>query len=231
MSRQTASDEPIATSESEEMFLITVARAIEDGYEAPIAVPHIAGSLMITRVSVNEMAKKLVSRDLIEYEPYRGVTLTPTGTAAASRVLRRRRLWALFLAEHLGFSPTDADAVACEFEHVTPVEVEDRLASYLGNPTVDPEGNPIPLPTSLPVRIRSELSVSDLDVGARAKVSRVAGDPATRSFLHDQGVDVGVVLTLLAVGSDRGVLVDTGGGHVHLSAEVARDVIMERVAN
>lgn len=220
-------DQPVITSESEEMFLITVARAIEDGYEIPIPAPRIAESLEISRVSVNEMAKKLVSRGFIDYEPYKGVTLTPTGATVANRVLRRRRLWALFLAEHLGLPPADADTAACDFEHVTSLDVEDRLASYLGEPAMDPEGKPIPPSGSSVLPVRSELSITDLDVGRRGRVKRVGGDPAAQSFLHDEGIEAGIVLTLLAVGSDRGTLVDTGRGHVYLPQEVAADVIVE----
>lgn len=126
------------------MYLITVARAIENGHRAPVPVPLVAETLAITRVSANEMTKKLVGRGFVDYQPYRGVSLTEAGNAIANRVLRRRRLWASFLAEHLGFSPTAADTVACEFEHITPGEVARRLAEFLGQPTVDPEGRPIP---------------------------------------------------------------------------------------
>ncbi|MFP5331072.1 MAG: DtxR family transcriptional regulator [Acidimicrobiia bacterium] len=219
-------DDIRTTTESEEMFLITVARAVEDGHPEPVPAPRIAEALEITRVSVNETVKKLVARGMIEYEPYRGITLTPAGTAVANRVLRRRRLWALFLNEHLGIDPAEADAVACEFEHVTPADVEGRLATFLGDPTVDPEGKPIPASGSSIQPIRSELTIPDLGVGQRVRVKRVAGDPAIRSFLADEGIDAGTVVTVLAIGSDRGALVDTGTGHVHLSAQVAADVVV-----
>lgn len=216
---------PDRTSESEEMFLITVARAIEDGHEVPVPAPWIAEALAVSRVSANEMAKKLVNRGFIEYEPYHGVTLTPSGTAIANSVLRRRRLWALFLAEHLGLEPSDADAVACEFEHVTPAGVAGRLAEFLGDPTVDPEGHTIP-PAGSTTPVRSELTVADLEVGARARVVRIAGDKAIRSFLGEQGITDGAELTVLAVGSDRGCLVSTGRGRVHLSPAIAHDVVV-----
>lgn len=219
-------DDTKITTESEEMFLITVARAIEDGHPEPIPAPRVADALEITRVSVNETVKKLVARGMIEYEPYRGITLTSAGTAVANRVLRRRRLWALFLNEHLGIAPAEADEAACEFEHVTPADVEGRLASFLGNPTVDPEGKPIPASGSSVQPVRSELTIPDLQVGQRVRVERVAGNPAIRSFLTDQGIEVGAVVTVLAIGSDRSALVDTGTGHVHLAAQVAADVVV-----
>lgn len=220
-----------ATSESEEMFLITVARAIEDGHPSPVPVPLLADKLSISRVSANEMTKKLVGRGFVEYEPYRGVTLTATGTAVANRVLRRRRLWALFLAEHLGLSPTAADTVACEFEHITPAEVATRLAGFLGDPSVDPEGKPIPAAGSSMGNGPLDLALADLGVGRQSVVTRIAADSAIRSFLEDEGIAEGTVITLLAVGSDHGCLVDGGNGHVHMSAGVAAHVLVAPVAN
>ena len=218
-----------STSESEEMFLITVARAIEDGHPEPVPAPMVAEDLSVSRVSANEMAKKLVARGFIEYEPYRGVSLTPAGAAIANSVLRRRRLWAYFLAEHLGLAPRAADTVACEFEHVTPGEVEGRLASFLGDPQVDPEGKTIP-PAGTPIKtVASELTAADVEVGGRARVVRITGDQAIRSFLKDEGVDEGAEITVLAIGSDRGCLLDTDRGHVHLSPDMAGDVIVSLI--
>jgi DtxR family Mn-dependent transcriptional regulator len=221
---------PESTSESEEMFLITVARAIEDGHSGPVPVPLLAEGLSISRVSTNEMAKKLVARGFIEYEPYHGVTLTTAGTAIANRVLRRRRLWALFLAEHLGLTAAAADTVACEFEHITPGEVTSRLAEFLGDPTLDPEGKPIPAAGSTSETAPAELTMADLEVGRRARVTRVAGDQAVRSFLLDEGIVDGVEVTLLAVGAAHGCLVDTPQGHVHVSAQIALNVVVSAIS-
>ena len=217
------------TSESEEMFLITVARAIEDGHAGPVPVPLLAEALSVSRVSANEMAKKLVGRGFIDYERYRGVTLTPQGTAIANRVLRRRRLWSLFLADHLGLSPSAADTVACEFEHITPSEVAGRLAEFLGDPTLDPGGKPIPAAGSASHSGLAELTLPDIEVGRRTRVVRVTGDSAVRSFLSDEGIIEGVEITVLAIGSDHGCLAETPRGHVHLSPHIASGVVVHPI--
>lgn len=220
---------PETTSESEEMFLITVARAIEDGHPGPVPVPLLAETLSISRVSANEMAKRLVGRGFVDYQPYRGVTLSPEGTAIANRVLRRRRLWSLFLAEHLSLSPSAADTVACEFEHITPGEVAVRLAEFLGDPTVDPGGKPIPAAGSASPGGPAEQTLSDVGVGRRVTVARVAGDSAVRSFLAKEGITEGVELAVLAIGSDHGCLVDTPQGRAHLSPHVSSGVVVHPI--
>lgn len=118
-------------SESSEMYLISIARLVEQGADEPIGLARLADELSILPASVNEMVHKLESEGTLAYEPYYGVSLTPAGRQIAQRVLRSRRLWETFLVEHLDVSPDEADALACRFEHVTPNEVVDRLETYL----------------------------------------------------------------------------------------------------
>jgi DtxR family Mn-dependent transcriptional regulator len=126
------------------MYLIKVAVAEEDGHAAPLPLAELAAALEISPVSANQMVRRLEDRGLVEYHPYRGVALTDAGRREAHRVLRGRRLWATFLAGHVGFSPEEADSLACGLEHVTPPEAADRLARFLGDPAATPWGEPIP---------------------------------------------------------------------------------------
>ena len=128
------------------MYLITVAREDELGHDGPVRVAAIANALGVSVPSANEMIRKLDGRGLFSYEPYHGVRLTEAGRQVADQVLRTRRLWATFLADHLGFTPKDADDQACHLEHATSPEAADRLANFLGNPEAGPLGRPIPTP-------------------------------------------------------------------------------------
>ena len=133
-----------STTPSEEMYLITVALAEEEGRPSPLPLADLAQALAISPVSANQMVRRLGERGLMEYHPYRGVSLTVAGRQEAWRVLRGRRLWATFLVEHLGFTPEEADALACRLEHVTSPEAADRLGGFLGDPVVGPLGQSIP---------------------------------------------------------------------------------------
>jgi len=123
---------PGSTSPSEEMYLITVARAEEEGRPGPLPLAALAQSLSISPISANQMVWRLAERGLLEYHPYHGVLLTGAGRDTARRVLRGRFLWTGFLEEHLGLGEEEADALACEFEHLTPARVADRLEAFLG---------------------------------------------------------------------------------------------------
>ena len=133
-----------STTPSEEMYLITLVVAEEDGHTVPLPLAGLAQALGISPISANQMVRRLEERGLVEYHPYRGVALTPAGRRVAGRVLRGRRLWACFLSGHLGYSPDEADALACSLEHVTPPDAADRLARFLGDPAADPSGRPVP---------------------------------------------------------------------------------------
>lgn len=123
---------PVGTTPSEEMYLITVAVAEEQGHQGPMPLAALAQSLSITPVSANQMVRRLANRGLLEYHPYQGAMLTASGRAAARRVLRGRRLWTSFLVDHLGFDEREADTLACDLEHITPPRVADRLEGFLG---------------------------------------------------------------------------------------------------
>jgi DtxR family transcriptional regulator, Mn-dependent transcriptional regulator len=215
----TALPELSSTTESEQMYLITVARAVEMGVDGPVSISKIAGAMGVSVPSANEMIRKLDNRGLLVYEPYRGASLSHAGRHLADQVLRTRRLWATFLAEHLGFSPTDADDQACHLEHATSTEAANRLAAYLGNPESGPLGRPIPS-TVVPTTRRPSAKLSELPVGATAEVISVSAAGRTLEFLISEGITAGTQLTVVASGSS-GLLVDLGSSDMHLNPTVA----------
>ena len=208
------------TSEAEEMYIITVARAIEDGEGPPVSMSTVARTLEVSSVSANQMVRKLEGLGLVTYTPYKGVDLTDAGAELANTVLRSRRLWGVFLAEHLGLSARQADEVACEMEHVTPAEVADRLSAFLGDPTTGPEGRSIP--RSRGAAPAPERHLGDVGAGASATIERI--NPAYATFLEAQGVAEGIVVQVLGTGSDGSVLVEGPSGPIHLTSSVARAV-------
>lgn len=212
------------TSEAEEMYLITVARAIEDGDGPPVSVTTLARELDVTSVSANQMVKKLETLGLVEYTPYKGVDLTSDGERLAGSVLRSRRLWGVFLVEHLGLSPRRADEVACEMEHVTPTEVADRLSEFLGDPTRGPQGREIPSGEAS-VRAATE-ALSDVGVGDQVRI--VSAQPQVQRFLEANGIATGDTIRVQALAPDASVLIEADESTIHLSVELARDIAVNR---
>ena len=218
----TSLPELLPTTEAEQMYLITVARETEAGTEGPVPISRIAEILGVSVPSANEMIRKLDGRGLLTYEPYHGVRLSSAGGRIAGQVLRTRRLWATFLAEHLGFSPAEADEQACHLEHATTPDAANRLAAFLGNPAVGPLGRPIPdsvVVSSTPRQVR----LADVGVGAAVEVLTVSGPDEVSRFLRAEGISPGEVARVVASGA-TGILVELGSGRVHLDPAVAASI-------
>ena len=212
-------------SESEEMYLITVARLVEQGTEEPVSISQLAGELSIQPVSANQMVHKLAEEGLIDYYPYQGVQLTKTGQETALRVLRDRRLWETFLVNYLEMPPTEADALACRLEHITPEGVTGRLAEFLGNPSFSPQGFPIPgLEDDNGLRPLQPLS--ELGVDERGEIIRLEVDPATQAYLESEGFRPGTEVIPLAVSGDGAMLVQVGDERLHLSSIVTKKILV-----
>lgn len=210
------------TTEAEEMYLITVARAVEDGAGPMVPVSEIARSLAVSSVSANQMIKKLVAAGLVDYVPYKGVELTPDGAELANVVLRNRRLWGVFLVDHLGLSPKRADEVACEMEHVTPTEVADRLSEFLGDPSLGPHGKAIPASGAT----AAEPAMALANAIAGSVVTIEAAAPGMDAFLKAQGIALGDTTTVLGTAPDGSVVIQGPNGAVHLAAEAAATVMI-----
>src|SRR4029079_6583225 len=104
----------------------------------------IATRLAIAPASVSGMIRRLADQGLVKHERYHGVRLTSAGRTAALRTLRRHRILECYLAQVLGYDWDGVHAEAERLEHAASDELIDRLASALGEPTVDPHGAPIP---------------------------------------------------------------------------------------
>ncbi len=215
-----------ATSEAEEMYLITIATAIEDGYDEPVPISLIAGKLGVSGVSANQMVRKLATRGYVGYEPYRGVSLTPSGNAVAASILRSRRLWGVFLADRLGLGAARADEIACDLEHVTPEDVADLLSDFLGDPMAGPRGRVIPAGDGAAPTAPIE-TLSDLPAATRRTIAAIDLPDSVTAFLNEQGIVPGISFEVLGVGSRGNRLVSIDGDCLDLGPEITDGIILE----
>ncbi|MBK8610515.1 MAG: metal-dependent transcriptional regulator [Chitinophagaceae bacterium] len=104
----------------------------------------LAAEMQTRAASVTDMLKKLKTKKLLQYEKYKGFKLNEAGKKAALDVVRKHRLWEYFLVEKLQFDWDKVHAIAEELEHISSEELVQRLDNFLGNPSFDPHGDPIP---------------------------------------------------------------------------------------
>jgi DtxR family transcriptional regulator, Mn-dependent transcriptional regulator len=198
-------------SESEEMYLATIARIQEAGQPAPVPLSQLAGEMAVLSVSANQMVRKLEEAGLVTYTPYKGVDLTRSGQREAYRILRHRRLWEVFLVERLHYTPKDADQLACRLEHTLPSEAAERLSDFLGRPVESPQQQPIPAAQAEHPLIHA-IPLNQLRLNQTARVIEIACDSAARSFLDLQGIRSGAKLCVLASAASGEMLVQSQAG-------------------
>lgn len=128
---------------SEENYLKAIYHLGKQGREA-VSTNAIAEQMDTKASSVTDMIKKLAEKDLVNYVKYQGVNLTKTGRLTAASIVRKHRLWEVFLVEKLNFSWDEVHDVAEQLEHVKSEKLIDQLDAFLGHPKEDPHGDPIP---------------------------------------------------------------------------------------
>ncbi len=178
--------------------------------------------------SVTAMVKALAEMGLVEHEPYYGVHLTPNGERIALEVLRHHRLIELYLVEALGFTWDEVHEEAEVLEHVISEKLEARIAAHLGDPTVDPHGDPIPaLDGTLPKS--SERSLTDLPGKAKARVVRVCAQDAERlRYFAELGLVLGARVQIISSAPFDGPISVRVAGAVHaLDRRLARMILIE----
>jgi DtxR family Mn-dependent transcriptional regulator len=217
-------------SESEQMYLITIARLIENGQPEPIPLSDIAKQMSVLPVSVNQMVRKLERRGFLHYLPYKGVEFTNLGMEIAFRTLRNRRLWEVFLVDHLKVSLEEADTVACNMEHVTPDDIAQRLANFLGDPATGPGGQPIPKIDS-DNAFQDWVPLTELEVGMAAYIADIEAPPAVIRFLNEEGLHPGSKVSLRAIGTRGSRLVEVGNGYLELSVEIAGRIRLSKISH
>jgi len=208
-------------SEAAEMYLLRIALLSQDDNLVPIS--RLAEMLDVSPISANQMCRKLEIRGLVDYQPYKGAALTEQGQKIALRVLRKRRLWEVFLSERLGIAPEMAEDMACRFEHVTPEPLAEKLADFLGNPALSPQQQPIP-PRLDDASRRDSRPLTSLGVGQRACIAKILADDALIAFLQMQHIGPGAELKVLAIAQNQAVLLNVAEQHVALDFEIAQKI-------
>jgi DtxR family Mn-dependent transcriptional regulator len=117
---------------------------LSQNHDSAVQTNAIAEKMQTTAASVTDMIKKLAEKKLVDYKKYQGVNLSPVGRSAALNIVRRHRLWEVFLVEKLNFKWDEVHDIAEELEHINSAALIERLDAFLAFPKSDPHGDPIP---------------------------------------------------------------------------------------
>ena len=157
----------------------------------------ISEALSNNPASVVDMIKKLVDKKLLQYEKTKGVKLTEKGKGIAVQIVRKHRLWEVFLLEKLGYGWDEVHDIAEQLEHIQHVELADRLDKFLGLPQYDPHGDPIPKANG-ETAITYKTLLAEIAEGKSCKVVAVKDtSPSFLQYLKKLEIGIGTKITLL----------------------------------
>ena len=180
---------------AEENYLKAI-YALSENSEKAVLTTTLAQYISSKPSSVTDMLKRLAAKELVSYRKYRGVTLTEKGKYKALEIIRKHRLWELFLVSHLHFSWDEVHEVAEQLEHVKSPLLIDRLDAFLNYPARDPHGDLIPDRNG---KLRKDPSVplAGLKPGESGNVSAVKdSSPEFLNYLDRMKIGLGSTLTV-----------------------------------
>lgn len=192
----------------------------------------VAARLSVSPASVSNMFVRLQEMGLVEYERYRGASLTERGHEEALRLVRRHRLIETFLLEHLGYSWQEVHEEAESLEHTISDTFTERLAELLGHPERSPYGHPIP-ETDGALPLERSYPLSETTVGCRVRVSKVSDEDASiLEHLWQRGLVPGRLFNVIEARALDGVIAvqdEDGTSHV-LGGPLASSVFVQPVS-
>ncbi|MDB4092979.1 metal-dependent transcriptional regulator [Flavobacteriaceae bacterium] len=162
---------------SEENHLKSIFHLSTDS-ESGVSTNSIADNLNTKASSVTEMLKKLSDKLLIVYKKYHGAQLSDKGRKTALNIIRKHRLWEVFLVDKLNFKWDEVHEIAEQLEHIQSEKLTNELDKFLNFPTKDPHGDPIPNPAGF-IKLTPKLKLSDLNIGETGKFIGVKDSSST----------------------------------------------------
>lgn len=213
---------------TEENYLKAIFQ-LEELDSSKITTNSISEKLSTTPATVSDMLQKLSVKKLVNYQKYYGVSLTNSGKKLAINVVRKHRLWELFLFEKLGFNWDEVHEIAEQLEHIQSEALVKRLYEFLGKPSKDPHGDPIPDEKgNFPVLNTVPLSIIEIK-----KQALIVGVIDHRSdflkYLEKIGLNIGIRLNILDVISydqSMELMIEGKRNSIHISHDAAKNILV-----
>lgn len=211
---------------SEENYIKAIYH-LQDG-EALVSTNDVAGRMNTKASSVTDMLKKLADKNLVEYVPYKGTRLTQNGIDCATQIIRKHRLWEVFLVQKLNFSWDEVHEVAEQLEHIQSRKLINEIDKLLDYPKYDPHGDPIP-DAQGHYEKRNKIALSQLEKGATGILIGVLDTSAGfLQYLDKHNIELGCEIKLLEQESfDGSCHIKTSTKEINISKTIADNLYVK----
>ncbi|MEM6643676.1 MAG: metal-dependent transcriptional regulator [Bacteroidota bacterium] len=201
---------------------------LSQGGEDLVNTNSLADSMDTTAASANDMMKRLSQKGLIGHQKYKGASLLSEGKNIALRIIRKHRLWEVFLVQKLNFRWDEVHEIAEQLEHIQSPLLIQKLDEFLGHPSIDPHGDPIPDEHGTMKEVR-KISLAESNVGDRGLVVAVSDDNSELlQHLDSIGIELGCVVDVQErVAFDHSLSLKVGGDQVRfISKTIAENLLV-----
>lgn len=214
---------------SEENYLKTIYH-LTNLLDSEISTNAIAEKMETKASSVTDMLKKLSEKNLVNYKKYQGVSLTPEGLHSAKMIVRKHRLWEVFLVDKLDFPWDEVHDIAEQLEHIKSEKLINKLDEFLNFPTEDPHGDPIPNADGQIIKVEKQL-LSEL---AEKQIGVCVGVKDTSSeflqYLDKQEIALGSKIEVISKESfDLSLKIKVGNKDLMISNKIAANLFVKKV--
>lgn len=201
---------------------------LENESNSEVSTNAIAESMDTKPSSVTDMVQKLADKKMLTYKKYKGTTLTPQGKKTAANVIRKHRLWEVFLVEKLNFHWDEVHEIAEQLEHVHSEQLIERLDNYLGNPDFDPHGDPIPDKNGHLKKTEKKL-LSELKKKQRGTCVGVKESSGEfLQYLDKKKIGIGTKITVLGKEFfDGSMVIQVGKDQFFISKKIAENLFVQ----
>jgi DtxR family Mn-dependent transcriptional regulator len=213
-------------SQSEEDYLKAIYH-LEMDYDS-ISTNSVADYLNMKPSSVTDMLKKLADKKYINYQKYKGSSLTRKGKLIALSIIRKHRLWETFLVDKLGFGWDQVHLIAEQLEHIKSEELIENLDDFLGNPKYDPHGDPIPNKEGKIEKMNQKLLV-ELKIQQEGIITGVKkGTASLLSYLDKEKIKLGDSIKVIEVLEfDGAFIVEINNRKLTFSEKICQNLLLE----
>ncbi len=213
-------------SVSEENYIKAIYHLQQDS--GLVSTNSIAAQMNTKASSVTDMLKKLADKQLAEYVPYKGTRLTQAGVDCANQIVRKHRLWEVFLVEKLDFSWDEVHEVAEQLEHIQSRKLTDELDKLLGFPKQDPHGDPIPDKYGNYEKVVL-IPLSNMTVGDKGILTHVLDTSSSfLRYLDKHKITIGSFIEILEQEEfDNSFLIKTQHDTLYISEQIAQNLFLK----
>ena len=215
---------------SEENYLKTIYNLSESG-KNQVSTNSVSKFLKTKPSSVTDMIKKLSAKKLLYHKKYKGTNISSNGKKLAIQIIRKHRLWEVFLFEKLDFKWDEVHKIAEELEHITNEKLIDKLDKYLKYPKIDPHGDPIPNKDGK-IDIKPKIKLSNLLINNKCIVSKVNDEDGNLlEYLNKIKIHIGSKIKVLdIIEFDKSIEIEIDSKNkVFISNRVAKNILVTKI--